>query len=108
MNHTPQRNVVLAVLLAFLAAGLYSPLALCCDADGVGTAKRVASPMPVTVTPASPRIAAPAVAPAAQPSAVGGGAAPTDDAGNSLGDGASPGTHRRGLRWQSFLPGVIK
>ena len=105
MNCMQQRNVVLAVLLAFFAIGFYSSPAVCCDADAVGTAKRVATP--VTAAPASSQAPAPEAV-AVRPTAVGGGAAPTDDAGNSLGDGASPGTHRRGLRWQSFLPGVIK
>ena len=105
MNRTHPRYVVLAALLAFLGAGLYSETGHCCDADGVGTAKAVATPLPVTVTPAAP-VARPEAA-SAQPAVIAGSSASNDDAGNNLGD--SPvGTHKRGLRWQSFLPGVIK
>jgi len=110
MNRTHPRYVVLAALLAFLGAGLYSETGHCCDADGVGTAKAVATPLPVTVTPAAPQVVAPVARPqaaSAQPAVIAGSSASNDDAGNNLGD--SPvGTHKRGLRWQSFLPGVIK
>lgn len=43
------------------------------------------------------------------PATAGGGVAGGGDDG-SMGDGAgtAPGVHKRGLRWQSFLPGVIK
>lgn len=42
------------------------------------------------------------------PATAGGGVAGGGDDG-SLGDNvAQPGAHRRGLRWQSFLPGVIR
>lgn len=107
MNRTHPRNVLAAVLLV---VGFHSAPALCCDVDGTGTAKHIAAPMPAATAVAAPAPAAkpaPVVA-ATQPATVAGGAAPSDDAGNNLGDGAVPGTHRRGLRWQSFLPGVIK
>jgi len=111
MNRTHPRYVVLAALLAFLGAGLYSEAGHCCDADGVGTAKAVASPLPATVTPAAPQVVAPVVRPevaSAQPAVTAGSSAPNDAAGNNLGEGSPVGTHKRGLRWQSFLPGVIK
>ncbi|MBS0582371.1 MAG: hypothetical protein JSS42_04640 [Proteobacteria bacterium] len=111
MNRTHPRYVALAALLAFLGAGLYSDAVLCCDADGVGTAKAVAMPLPATVTPAAPRIVPPTARPevaSAQSAVTAGSAAPSDDAGNSLGEGGPVGAHKRGLRWQSFLPGVIK
>lgn len=111
MNRTHSRYVVLAALLAFLGTGLYSEAAHCCDSDGVGTAKAVATPLPATVTPAAPQIVAPVAKPeiaSAQPAVTAGSAAPNDEAGNNLGDGSSVATHKRGLRWQSFLPGVIK
>ncbi|MBS0516337.1 MAG: hypothetical protein JSS16_12795 [Proteobacteria bacterium] len=111
MNRTHSRYVVLAALLAFVGAGLYSEAARCCDADGVGTAKAVATPLPATVTPAAPQVVAPAARPevaTVQPVVTAGSAAPSDDAGNNLGDGSPVGAHKRGLRWQSFLPGVIK
>jgi len=113
----PRRYVVLAALLAFLVAGFYSSAALCCNADGIGTTKQptVAA---ATVQPASTPAPAPEARPAAaskaalasRPEVTAGAAATSEDAGNNLGDsvGASPGTHKRGLRWQSFLPGVIK
>jgi hypothetical protein len=42
------------------------------------------------------------------PATAGGGAAGGGDDG-VLGDGGNaPGAHKRGLRWQSFLPGVIR
>ena len=111
MNRTHPRYVVLAALLAFVGAGLYSGPARCCDADGVGTAKAVATPLPATVTPAAPLIVPPPARPevaSAQPAVTAGSATPNDDAGNNLGDSSPVGTHKRGLRWQSFLPGVIK
>jgi hypothetical protein len=47
------------------------------------------------------------VAQVTNPATAGGGVGGTDD--GVLGDGGSaPGAHKRGLRWQSFLPGVIR
>jgi hypothetical protein len=46
--------------------------------------------------------------PSSNPATAGGGVAGGGDDGG-LGDNvAQPGAHRRGLRWQSFLPGVIR
>ena len=116
VNTMPRRYVVLAALLAFLAAGFYSSAALCCSADGIGTTKQrtVAAATVQPQSAAAPNaVSAPAPKPevaAAQPTVTAGAAVSSDDAGNNLGDGigASSSTHKRGLRWQSFLPGVIK
>jgi len=109
--------VVLAALLAFFAAVFYSAAALSCNAEGIGASKQPtvaaatvqhAAPAPAARPQPAPK---PEVAAAAQPAGVTPGAATSnDDAGGNLGDGvgASSSTHKRGLRWQSFLPGVIK
>lgn len=112
-----RRYVVLAALLAFFTTALYSATALSCNAEGIGTSKqptvatatvqRTPAPAPAAQPHPAPR---PEVAAAAQPASVTpGAAAPSDDASGNLGDGVgATGTHKRGLRWQSFLPGVIK
>jgi hypothetical protein len=105
----PKRYCVLAASLVFFIASFYSDSARCCGVDGVGTAKRA---LPATVTAPAGRAVSPDSQPAAQPqpATTGGAAATSDDAGGNLGDGVGGAvqTHRRGLRWQSFLPGVIK
>ncbi len=110
-----RRYVVLAALLAFFATALYSAAALSCNAEGIGSSKQptvaAATVQHAAPAPAAKPAAKADVAAAAQPVGVTPGAAPSnDDAGGNLGDsvGASSGTHKRGLRWQSFLPGVIK
>ena len=96
-----------------------SAAALSCNAEGIGASKQptvaaatVQHPAPTPVPNAQPEPAPkPEVAATAQPAGVTPGAATSnDDAGGNLGDGvgASSSTHKRGLRWQSFLPGVIK
>lgn len=112
----PRRYVVFAALLAFLAAGFYSGAALSCNADGIGASKQstiaaaTVRPAPVSASGAHAATAPKSEVAAAQPAVTPGAAAASDDAGSNLGDGvgASSGTHKRGLRWQSFLPGVIK
>ena len=117
VNTMHRRYVVVAALLAFLAAGFYSTGALCCNADGIGASKQptVAAasvqPAPAPAPDAHPAPAPkPEVAATAQPAVTAGAAVSNEDAGNNLGDGVggSAGVHKRGLRWQSFLPGVIK
>jgi len=114
-----RRYVVLAALLAFFATVFYSAAALSCNAEGIGASKQptiaaatVQHAAPTPAPAARPQPAPkPEVAAAAQPASVTPGAATSnDDAGGNLGDGvgASSSTHKRGLRWQSFLPGVIK
>lgn len=112
-----RRYVVLAALLAFFGTVLYSAAALSCNAEGIGASKQptvaaatVQHPAPVPNAQPEPA-PKPEVAATAQPAGVTPGAATSnDDAGGNLGDGvgASSSTHKRGLRWQSFLPGVIK
>lgn len=116
----PRRYAVSAALLAFFAAGLYSGPALCCDAEGIGSSKQPTLAAAVvrsapSQAPDAGTAPAPAPAPgsevaAAPPAVTPGATATNDDAGSNLGDGvgASSGAHKRGLRWQSFLPGVIK
>lgn len=112
----PRRYVVFAALLAFLAAGLHSGAALSCNADGIGTSKQstiaaaTVQSKPDAGANAQPAHAAKTDVAATQSEVTPGAAATNDDAGSNLGDGvgAASGTHKRGLRWQSFLPGVIK
>lgn len=114
----PRRHVVFAALLAVPTAAFYSGAASCCDADGIGTSAQptvaAAGARPVPPRAASAAPTAPEsrsdLAAAQPPPVTPGAAASGDDAGSVLGEGigASAGTHRRGLRWQSFLPGVIK
>ncbi|MBN8885732.1 MAG: hypothetical protein J0I77_08420 [Rudaea sp.] len=107
-----RRSVAAVALLALFAVGFYSGPVRSCDADEADAQKPQAAaqaPAPNAQTrPASAPAPKPAVA-ATQPP-VTAGAAPNDDAGSNLAEGVGPasGTHRRGLRWQSFLPGVIK
>ncbi|MFT3790968.1 MAG: hypothetical protein QM741_07805 [Rudaea sp.] len=107
-----RRNVVFAVLPIFFVAGFHSTKALCCDADGIGTTKQqTVAAATVQSAPTPAKQPAPAPGPdvaKAQPAVTAGAAVSNDDAGNNLGDGVAAGTRRRGLRWQSFLPGVIK
>lgn len=81
----------------------------------VSSASTRSDTVPVGATPEKP--AAPA-APAAKiastgagpsnPITAGGGSAAGSEEG-VLGDGGAPaGAHKRGLRWQSFLPGMIR
>jgi hypothetical protein len=110
VNSMSRRSVVAAALLALFAVGFYSGPVRSCDADEADAQK------PHAAAPAANAQAHPASAPAAKPAVaatqppVTAGAAPNDDAGSNLAEGVGPasGTHRRGLRWQSFLPGVIK
>jgi hypothetical protein len=111
----PRRYVVLAALLTFFVAGFYSSAALCCNADGIGGSKqRTVADATVQPAQAPAPDARPAPAPkpevaAVQPPVTAGAAATSEDAGNNLAEGVgATATHKRGLRWQSFLPGVIK
>lgn len=50
-----------------------------------------------------------ATASASNPTTAGGGIAAGGSEEGVLGDGGAPaGTHKRGVRWQSFLPGMIR
>jgi hypothetical protein len=104
MNPMHRRYVVLAALLAFFVAGFYFDSVRCCR----GTAGHALSATPTA--PADRAISPdpqPAATAASHPAATAGAAAANDDAGNNLGGGSAE-THRHGLHWQSFLPGVIK
>jgi len=90
---------------------LYSAPALSCNADGIGSSAQrtvaAATVQPTAPTTRKTPVDKPVVAVAA-PTVTAGAATANDDAGSSLGESIGVGTHRRGLRWQSFLPGVIK
>lgn len=87
-----------------------------CDPDGIGTSSHGATAAqhaavqpektPAEATIAQPEIAAAAKGTTTPTSTGGGGGSSAPDAGG-LGDGA-PIPHKHGLRWQSFLPGMIK
>ena len=102
-----------ALPVYFACALVYCAPAWCCDADGIGaTAQRTvaaaAAVTPTKPTAGSTHAAKAAIVAKAQPGVTAGAAMSNEDAGNNLGDGISEGTRRHGLRWQSFLPGVIK
>jgi hypothetical protein len=126
--------VALAVVAGFASAVSYSSPGLCCDADSFGTkhapgALAGAAPTEHT-SPAAPA-AHPQPAAAAQAAStsqplmhepasglateevIGSGSPSLNNGegaggGPSDGAGATPVGHKRGLHWQSFLPGVIK
>ena len=100
-----------------------------CTPDGAGNGKATQTSMATVISSASTR-AEPAadakrttekadkkavtveivqITTLSNPATAGGGVAGGGDDGGGIGDGpAQPGAHKRGLRWQSFLPGVIK
>lgn len=117
-----------APLLVLLAAVTSIDLAVAATHCGPDSGANPA-PMSTVVSSASTRSSADAVAatsetvpakapaPAAKVASTGGGSNPMTAGGGSaagneegvLGDGGAPaGAHKRGLRWQSFLPGMIR
>jgi hypothetical protein len=126
-----RRSANLFALTAMVFASVSFPVAWAsthCTPDGVLTIDGKAVTMTAVVSSASTRAtvdtatststksekkpdAATEIAqstPSSNPATAGGGVAGGGDDG-SLGDNvAQPGAHRRGPRWQSFLPGVIR
>lgn len=129
VNFMHRRHVVLAGLLGIglVSAGFYPDQAMSrCDSDAIGsgnhgspntyavakhTAPNATDSKEGTAPDASEEQHVESADADNRSAGVGGGSAAPggDDAtGNLGGGGATPGTHKRGLRWQSFLPGVIK
>jgi len=59
--------------------------------------------------PSAAKVASTGGGGASNPLTAGGGSAPGSSEEGMIGDGGAPaGAHKRGLRWQSFLPGMIR